>query len=340
MGEKGTGAIILAAGKSNHIDDLRPMMKVGQTTMIQREIDTLRQADISPIVVVTGYQAEVLEKHISHRGAVVIRNKRYRTSQMFDSICQGLRYIQKKVDRVLLFPSDIPMVSVETVLKMKETEAEVAIPVFEGQTGHPVMLDRSVIPAILEYKGERGLRGAMEACGKEVVLVEITDRGVVMDTNTAEDYEDLLEYAQAHQRKTELSCRISVMLKKETDCFGQDTAGFLEAIRERGSMLSACQSSGISYSKGWKMIKQAEDQLGIRFITRQTGGKRGGSSTLTKEGEAFLEQFRLLEEQICRYAKEAFAQTFRSFMNEAASEGSREIDSEEPVPEKEEGLTE
>lgn len=60
------------------------------------EIDTIRQAGISPIVVVTGYQADVLERHISHRGAVCIRNKRYETSQMYGSICMGLRHIQKK----------------------------------------------------------------------------------------------------------------------------------------------------------------------------------------------------------------------------------------------------
>ena len=52
MAEKGTGAVILAAGKSEYMEELRPLMKVGRTTMIQREIDTLRQAGISPSVVV------------------------------------------------------------------------------------------------------------------------------------------------------------------------------------------------------------------------------------------------------------------------------------------------
>lgn len=189
MTEKGTGAVILAAGKSEYMEELRPLMKVGQTTMIQREIDTLRQAGISPIVVVTGYQAEALEKHIAHRGAVFVRNKRYQTSQMFDSIGQGLRYIQKKAARVLLFPSDIPLVSADTILKMKEAK-------------------------------------------------------------------------------------------------------------------------GISYSKGWKMVKQAEDELGIRFIARQTGGSRGGSSTLTEEGAGFLDRFRALEAQIARYASDAFSGLF------------------------------
>ena len=96
MADGKTGAIILAAGRSAHMEELKPMLRMGQTTMIQREIDTIRQAGISPIVVVTGYQADVLERHISHRGAVCIRNKRYETSQMYGSICMGLRHIQKK----------------------------------------------------------------------------------------------------------------------------------------------------------------------------------------------------------------------------------------------------
>ena len=54
MADGKTGAIILAAGRSAHMEELKPMLRMGQTTMIQREIDTIRQAGISPIVVGTG----------------------------------------------------------------------------------------------------------------------------------------------------------------------------------------------------------------------------------------------------------------------------------------------
>ena len=37
-------------------------------------------------------------------------------------------------------------------------------------------------------------------------------------------------------------------------------------------MLGACQIRDISYSKGWKMLKIAEAQLGIQFLERQTQG--------------------------------------------------------------------
>ena len=142
MADGKTGAIILAAGRSAHMEELKPMLRMGQTTMIQREIDTIRQAGISPIVVVTGYQADVLERHISHRGAVCIRNKRYETSQMYGSICMGLRHIQKKADRVLLFPADVPMITADTIEKMAQAPGSMAVPVCQGKKGHPVMLSK------------------------------------------------------------------------------------------------------------------------------------------------------------------------------------------------------
>ena len=310
MTERRTGAIILAAGRSAHMEELKPMLRVGQTTMIQKEIDTLRQAGITPIVVVTGYQAETLERHIAHRGAVCIRNKRYETSQMYGSICMGLRYIQKKVDRVLLFPSDLPLVSVETITSMSEASGSIAVPVFEGKKGHPVMLSREVFLHILSYRGVGGLRGAMDAWEDGVTEVALSDPGILLDTNTRKDYESLLQYEKDSRQRVGLTSRTYVALGRPEDCFDENTAAFLEAVEQSGSMLGACQLMGISYSKGWKMVKQAEDQLAIVFLSRQPGGSKGGFSTLTEEGREFLERYRRLEAAIREAARCAFGEIF------------------------------
>ena len=66
----------------------------------------------------------------------------------------------------------------------------------------------------------------------------------------------------------------SISLSREEECFSALTADFLEAVAESGSMLGACQIRDISYSKGWKMLKIAEAQLGIQFLERQTGGSK------------------------------------------------------------------
>ena len=321
MAEGKTGALILAAGRSAHMEELKPMLKMGQTTMIQKEIDTIRRAGISPIVVVTGYQAEVLERHISHRGAVCIRNKRYETSQMYGSICMGLRHIQKKADRVLLFPADVPMISAETIVRMSEASGSIAVPVYHGEKGHPVMLSREVFGHILAYRGGRGLRGAMDAWEEGVQEVEVEDPGILLDTNTKVDYESLLQYEKERQRRGELSFRAGVSLYHQEECFNALTADFLEAVAESGSMLGACQLRDISYSKGWKMIKIAEAQLGIQFLERQPGGSKGGFSVLTPEGKAFLEKFRRMETAVQAAAEAAFEEIF--------------LEPEEEVPERE-----
>ncbi len=310
MAERRVGAIILAAGKPHHMEELTPMLKLGQTTMIQKEIDTLRQSGIAPIVVVTGYQAEQLERHIAHRRAVCIRNKRYETSQMFGSVCIGLRYIQKKVDRVLLFPADVPMVTAQTIERMANAPGKIAVPAYQGRTGHPVMLEKEVFPSLLSYQGGKGLRGAMEEWGEEIIQVDLDDPGILLDTNTQTDYESILAYEKASRGQVSLACRAQVVLGREMDCFDGATASFLEAVEEAGSMLGACQIQGISYSKGWKMVKLAEDQLGILFLARQPGGSKGGFSNLTEEGRAFLERYRRLETLVRQATEEAFSQVF------------------------------
>ena len=310
MADGKTGAIILAAGRSAHMEELKPMLRMGQTTMIQREIDTIRQAGISPIVVVTGYQADVLERHISHRGAVCIRNKRYETSQMYGSICMGLRHIQKKADRVLLFPADVPMITADTIEKMAQAPGSMAVPVCQGKKGHPVMLSKEVFGHILTYRGGKGLRGAMDAWGEGVREIEVEDPGVLLDTNTKMDYESLLAYEKDRQKRGELAFQASISLSREEECFSALTADFLEAVAESGSMLGACQIRDISYSKGWKMLKIAEAQLGIQFLERQTGGSKGGFSVLTPEGKAFLEKFRRMEAAVQAAAEAAFEKIF------------------------------
>ena len=312
MADGKTGAIILAAGRSAHMEELKPMLRMGQTTMIQREIDTIRQAGISPIVVVTGYQADVLERHISHRGAVCIRNKRYETSQMYGSICMGLRHIQKKADRVLLFPADVPMITADTIEKMAQAPGSMAVPVCQGKKGHPVMLSKEVFGHILTYRGGKGLRGAMDAWGEGVREIEVEDPGVLLDTNTKMDYESLLAYEKDRQKRGELAFRASISLSREEECFSALTADFLEAVAESGSMLGACQIRDISYSKGWKIIKKAEQYLGYSLIESKSGGASGGSSHLTPEAKELLTRYQGMEKEL----KAATAQLFEKYFGD------------------------
>lgn len=60
-----TGALIVAAGKSSRMGDFKPMLQLGSISIAQRVINNFRQAGISKIVVVTGYNADALERHLA-----------------------------------------------------------------------------------------------------------------------------------------------------------------------------------------------------------------------------------------------------------------------------------
>jgi molybdate transport system regulatory protein len=48
---------------------------------------------------------------------------------------------------------------------------------------------------------------------------------------------------------------------------------------------------GMSYSKAWRVMRRAEEHLGIDLLSRQTGGPDGGGSTLTPDGRDLVERF-------------------------------------------------
>ena len=161
----------------------------------------------------------------------------------------------------------------------------------------------------------------MDAWGEGVREIEVEDPGVLLDTNTKMDYESLLAYEKDRQKRGELAFQASISLSREEECFSALTADFLESLSsnrmkveslfiDEGSMLGACQIRDISYSKGWKMLKIAEAQLGIQFLERQTGGSKGGFSVLTPEGKVFLEKFRRMEAAVQAAAEAAFEKIF------------------------------
>ena len=60
-----TGAVIVAAGMSSRMGDFKPMLSIGRISIAERVIATLQQSGITDIVMVTGFNAAVLERHLA-----------------------------------------------------------------------------------------------------------------------------------------------------------------------------------------------------------------------------------------------------------------------------------
>ena len=62
----------------------------------------------------------------------------------------------------------------------------------------------------------------------------------------------------------------------------------------------------ISYSKGRKMIKQLEQQLGFPVVQRWTGGSGGGGSVLTPKGERLIEAYENMVAEVRDFTDQAY----------------------------------
>ena len=73
--------------------------------------------------------------------------------------------------------------------------------------------------------------------------------------------------------------------------FGEGPCRLLRCVEKTGSLRAAAMEMEMAYSKASKLLKQAENNLGFPLTTRCAGGKDGGGSKLTPEGEKWLRQY-------------------------------------------------
>lgn len=301
-----TGAVVVAAGMSSRMGDFKPMLSIGSISVAQRVVATLKQAGAARVVVVTGYNAEELERHLASSGVVFLRNENYRTTHMFDSALIGLRYLRDKCRQVLFTPVDIPLFTAATVDALLESGAELACPVCGGSRGHPILMSSNVIDRVLEDSGEGGLSGALSRCGVPMTFVEVDDAGILHDADTPEDYRELLRMHNSQLTRPV----VQVSICREKRFLDPRVAMLLTLTDETQSVRAACQRMQLSYSSGWNAINLLENELGYPVVARSQGGQHGGRSSLTEKGRELLRAYEAYTLRLRAMADELFVQYF------------------------------
>ncbi|MBE5773563.1 MAG: LysR family transcriptional regulator [Clostridiales bacterium] len=73
--------------------------------------------------------------------------------------------------------------------------------------------------------------------------------------------------------------------------FGEGPYRLLRGVGRTGSLRASAMEMGMAYTKALKILKNAEAALGFPLTMRTTGGKDGGGSMLTPEGEEWLKRY-------------------------------------------------
>lgn len=73
--------------------------------------------------------------------------------------------------------------------------------------------------------------------------------------------------------------------------FGEGPCRLLKGIQETGSLRASASRMDMAYTKALKIMKNAEAALGFPLTMRKIGGKDGGGSELTQQGEEWLKRY-------------------------------------------------
>ena len=309
------GAVIVAAGMSTRMKQFKQLMKIGDMSIAERVVVNFRRAGVSDIVMVTGYNADNLEKALKDFGITFVRNNNYENTQMFDSARLGLEEINGRYDRVFFCPVDVPFFTDQTVseeieLMDRNDDLEVIVPECGGKDGHPLLIRGTTISKILAHNGERGMKGAYELLPEgSVVRIKVNDEGAVIDADTRDDYRKLVDI---HNDRI-MHPIIKVSFASTSPFFEPGTVSLLKEIDRCSNVREACEKCGFSYSKGWTILKSCEEKFGYTIVERQAGGQMGGTARVTDKGRDLLNAYEELEKELEEIATERFRELMKDY---------------------------
>jgi molybdenum cofactor cytidylyltransferase len=187
--------VILAAGFSSRIEGFKPLMHLGNATMVERIISLYKQSGVEDVRVVAGYRKEELIAAVEKLGVRILVNPRY-WDGMFSSVLCGLKSLDVGCAGCFIHPVDIPLVSQHTVSKLIDSfhanPDRIICPCFQKRRGHPVLIPSRFFNHIMGFNQPGGLRAALRPMLSSTVLVEVDDENTLLDVDTPEDYATLL----------------------------------------------------------------------------------------------------------------------------------------------------
>ncbi|MCL2146987.1 MAG: nucleotidyltransferase family protein [Synergistaceae bacterium] len=188
--------IILAAGEGSRLGKCKAALPFSDgETLLTHLITTYLNSKVTNIFVVTGYWKEETRAAAQNLSpSVNFVNNDNPEKGMFSSVCKGVSLLDSDVKYFFVHPVDIPLVKEDTIIKMKNTmltpenNATWLVPEYKNAKGHPVLISSSLIPELLNWNGQQGLRGFLSSHVNNRKIEYVDDEGIIYDIDTEEDY--------------------------------------------------------------------------------------------------------------------------------------------------------
>jgi molybdenum cofactor cytidylyltransferase len=193
-----TGIIILAAGSSSRMEELKQLMMYKNKTFLQHIIGESKNALLDPVICVTGYESELISKSISGMEVFIVYNEQW-SEGMGSGISAGIKQLLlSDVDSVILAVSDQPHVSsglFGTMQALRDQSGRGIVACsYAGTLGTPVLFIKEYFNRLQSLNGNQGAKNLVKMNLPDVCPVEF-EKGSV-DIDTKQDYEKLISEIQ------------------------------------------------------------------------------------------------------------------------------------------------
>jgi molybdenum cofactor cytidylyltransferase len=192
--------IVLAAGDSIRMGSPKALLPSPDgRPFVTRIVQTLREAGIVELVVVTGRDHETLVNVLRdgmRELPLIARNPDPSRGQL-SSLWVGMdAVVRSDTQGILVTLVDVPLVAVSTVTRVVtawlRTRAPIVRPAIGDRHGHPVIFDRAVLDALRAAPIDAGAKTVVRAHEHDLLNVPVDDEGCLRDIDTRDDYDNLL----------------------------------------------------------------------------------------------------------------------------------------------------
>ena len=193
-----TAGIVLAAGGSKRFGQTKQLLSWRGQPFVRVIARTALEAGLSPVIVVTGADAEAVEKAVEDLPVKIVRNENWEEGQA-SSIRAGITGLEfplpQYVGSAIFLLADQPQVTTAVIRALVENHAAelqpILAPMVIDQRANPILFDRETFADLLQLQGDVGGRGIFSK--HRVDYLPWHDDALLLDVDKPEDYPRLKE---------------------------------------------------------------------------------------------------------------------------------------------------